>query len=42
VRRTEAMLDDVFAGLTPGETVALRDVAQRWLAALADAPSREE
>jgi DNA-binding MarR family transcriptional regulator len=42
VRRTEAMLDDAFAGLTLDETVALRDLAQRWLAALRDAPSREE
>ena len=42
VRRTAAMLDDVFAGLTPDETVAMRDLLRRWLAALTDAPSREE
>lgn len=42
VRRTAAMLDDVFAGLTPDETVDLRDLLGRWLAALTDAPSREE
>ena len=36
------MLDDVFAGLSPDETVDLRDLLRRWLAALTDAPSREE
>lgn len=41
VDRTAAMLADVFAGLTPAETGDLRDLAQRWLAALM-APTPEE
>ena len=42
VRRSTAMLEDVFAGLTPDETGQLRDLAQRWLVSLASAPSRRE
>jgi DNA-binding MarR family transcriptional regulator len=42
VDRTAAMLADAFIGLTPEETVDLRDLAQRWLAGLMTVPSGEE
>ncbi len=42
VDRTAAMLEAVFAGLTPRETGQLHELAQRWLGALTLAPSREE
>jgi len=42
VDRTAAMLADVFSGLTPAETGDLRDLAQRWLAALTAPTSEEE
>jgi DNA-binding MarR family transcriptional regulator len=34
VRRTAAMLEDAFAGLSQDETTALRDLLQRWLDSL--------
>ena len=42
VDRTAAMLADVFSGLTPAETGELRDLAQRWLAALMAPTSGDE
>jgi MarR family transcriptional regulator, transcriptional regulator for hemolysin len=36
VRRTAAMLDDVFAGISPDETFELRDLLRRWLAGLTE------
>lgn len=42
VKRTSAMLEDVFAGLTPDETSELRALAHRWLASLTSSPSGME
>lgn len=42
VQRSAAMLEDAFAGLTPGEVGQLRDLAQRWLGGLTAPTSREE
>jgi hypothetical protein len=32
VDRASAMLADAFAGMSPSETIALRDLVRRWLA----------
>lgn len=42
IERTAAMLEVVFAGLTPQETGQLHDLAQRWLGSLTIPTSREE
>ena len=42
VKRATAMLEDVFAGLTPDETSELRALAHRWLASLTSSPSGME
>lgn len=42
IERTAAMLEVVFAGLTPQETGQLHGLAQRWLGALTTPTSREE
>jgi MarR family transcriptional regulator, transcriptional regulator for hemolysin len=42
IERTAALLQDIFAGLTPQETRQLHDLAQRWLAALTIPTSRED
>ena len=36
VGRASAMLTDACAGLSPDETLALRDLVRRWLAGVAD------
>ena len=42
IERSSAMLEEVFAGLTPRETGQLHDLAQRWLAGLAVPPLVKE
>ena len=36
VARASAMLADTCAGLSPDETLALRDLVRRWLTGIAD------